>query len=100
MRRVLDRVRADGPVQARDFEAPAGSSGGWWEWKPAKQALEQLFMEGQLMVAGRRGFQKVYDLPENMDINYRYVYDNLETVNRRLLQAGIRLAGILNKIYG
>ncbi|MFY0600943.1 MAG: S1/P1 nuclease [Cyclobacteriaceae bacterium] len=44
--------------------------------------------------------QKVYDLPESKKISYRYDYDNLEIVNRRLLQAGIRLAGILNEIYG
>ncbi len=44
--------------------------------------------------------EQVYDLPENGEINYRYNYDNIELVNKRLLQAGIRLAGILNKIYG
>ena len=43
---------------------------------------------------------QVYDLPENKEINYKYVYDNLELVNKRLLQAGVRLAGVLNKIYG
>lgn len=43
---------------------------------------------------------QVYDLPENKKINYRYIYDNIELVNLRLLQAGIRLAGALNKIYG
>ncbi|MBR9999196.1 MAG: S1/P1 nuclease [Cyclobacteriaceae bacterium] len=42
---------------------------------------------------------QVYDLPENKKINYRYNYDNIDLVNRRLLQAGIRLAGILNDIY-
>lgn len=65
MARVLDRVRAEGPLQARDFEAPQGRRGaGWWDWKPAKRALEQLFMEGELMSVGRVGFQKVYDLAE------------------------------------
>lgn len=43
---------------------------------------------------------KVYDLPENKNINYRYNFDNLAIVNKRLLQAGIRLAGVLNRIYG
>ncbi len=43
---------------------------------------------------------QVYDLPESKKINYRYDYKNLEIVNKRLLQAGIRLAGVLNKIYG
>ncbi len=44
--------------------------------------------------------QQVYDLPASKKINYRYVYDNLDLVNQRLLQAGVRLAGILNEIYG
>lgn len=44
--------------------------------------------------------EQIYDLPENHKINYKYNYDNLEVVNLRLLQAGIRLAGILNEIYG
>lgn len=43
---------------------------------------------------------QVYDLPESKKINYEYDYKNLDLVNQRLLQAGIRLAGILNKIYG
>lgn len=43
---------------------------------------------------------QVYDLPDNMKINYRYIYDNQELLNKRLLQAGVRLAGVLNRIYG
>jgi len=62
---VLDRIRAEGPLLARDFEAPKGGKG-WWDWKPAKRALEQLFMQGDLMIAGRNGFQKVYDLTERV----------------------------------
>jgi len=42
----------------------------------------------------------VYDLPEDKKINYRYNYKNISNVNLRLLQAGIRLAGILEEIYG
>ncbi len=52
---------------AKDFEdiRPAGGSG-WWSHKPAKWALERLFMEGRLMVVCRKGFQKVYDLTEKV----------------------------------
>ena len=39
-------------------------------------------------------------LAENKKINYRYNYDNISTVNSRLLKAGIRLAGVLEDIYG
>jgi uncharacterized protein YcaQ len=63
---VLDRIRAEGPLLARDFETPKGTKQGWWDWKPAKRALEQLFMQGDLMAAGRDGFQKIYDLPERV----------------------------------
>lgn len=66
-RKVLARVTAEGPLTARDFAAAdGGRSGPWWGWKPAKIALEQLFMEGRLMVAERRNFQKVYDLTERV----------------------------------
>jgi hypothetical protein len=66
MRAVLDRVRDEGPLMARDFESPKGRNEGWWNWKPAKRALEQLYMQGDLMVSGRDGFQKVYDLAERV----------------------------------
>lgn len=67
MKSVLERIRADGPLRAKDFEAPAKKkSGPWFEWNPAKKALEQLFIEGKLMVRERKGFQKVYDLTERV----------------------------------
>jgi uncharacterized protein YcaQ len=66
MSAVLDRIRGDGPLQAKDFKDPRTSKTGWWDWKPAKKALEQLFMQGELMVVKRQGFQKVYDLTERI----------------------------------
>jgi hypothetical protein len=66
VRRVLDRIRAEGPLMSRDFEDPRETRSGWWDWKPAKGALEQLFMEGELMVVARDGFQKTYDLTERV----------------------------------
>ncbi len=65
MRAVLDRVRAEGPLRARDFDDSRSRDDHWgWNWKPAKIALEQLFIEGKLIACRREGFQKVYDLPE------------------------------------
>ena len=62
---VLERVLNEGPLMARDFEAMRGRKGdGWWDWKPAKLALERLFFEGVLVVTHREKFQKVYDLAE------------------------------------
>lgn len=43
---------------------------------------------------------QVYDLPDDHKLSYEYNYKNIDLVNLRLLQAGIRLAKILNDIYG
>ncbi len=43
---------------------------------------------------------KAYDIPEDKKLSYRYVYENIDVINLRLLQAGVRLAGLLNEIYG
>lgn len=64
--KVKDQITECGPLMAKDFASVKKQSAGWWDWKPAKQALEQLFMEGELMVSERRGFQKVYDLTERV----------------------------------
>lgn len=64
---ILARIRSDGPLQSRHFENPAGrNASGWWDWKPAKRVLETLFLQGELMIARRDGFQKVYDLTERV----------------------------------
>ncbi|PCJ45444.1 MAG: hypothetical protein COA74_15690 [Gammaproteobacteria bacterium] len=63
---VLERIKTDGALQAKDFKDTRKTKTGWWDWKPAKKALEQLFMEGELMAVQRRGFQKVYDLTERV----------------------------------
>lgn len=69
---VLDRIRAEGPLQSKDFKQTRDTPGLWYDYKPAKVALEQLFMEGKLMIKKRKNFQKVYDLtdrvlPSNID---------------------------------
>lgn len=63
---VLERVANEGPLQSRDFENTRRGRGEWWDWKPAKRALEHLFMRGDLMIRERQNFQKVYDLPERV----------------------------------
>lgn len=66
MGELLARIRSDGPIRSRDIEDNATKRTGWWDWKPAKKALEQLYMQGDLMVSDREGFQKVYDLTERV----------------------------------
>ncbi len=42
---------------------------------------------------------QVYDIPEDNRLGYEYRYKNFDLVRLRLLQAGIRMAGVLNEIY-
>jgi uncharacterized protein YcaQ len=76
MKKVLNRIRKEGPLQAKDFEPPADfKTGPWFERKPSKKALERLMMSGKLMISGRKGFQKIYDLtervlPKNLDTSF------------------------------
>ena len=42
----------------------------------------------------------IYDLPEDKRLFYEYGYKTNPVMEERLLAAGIRLAGILNEIYG
>lgn len=66
MRNVYDKIRIDGPQKSRAFESLSKNNGSWWNWKPTKIALEQLFMQGDLMISARSGMEKVYDLRERV----------------------------------
>jgi uncharacterized protein YcaQ len=61
---ILARIRDEGPLASRDFEGRGG--GGMWNWKPAKMVLEALWDRGMLAIAGRRSFQRSYDLAERV----------------------------------
>jgi len=64
--RLLALIRERGAVRSADFARTDGKAGGWWEWKTEKRALEMLFTSGELMVARRQNFQRVYDLRERV----------------------------------
>ena len=61
---VRRRLRREGALATRAFEDKR--RGPWWGWGPSKMALEYLFRTGELAIAGRRGFEKVYDLAERV----------------------------------
>lgn len=63
---ILAEVRERGPVASREFEDPRHERKGWWDWKPAKDALEYLFDVGHLMIDRRENFQRFYDLAERV----------------------------------
>ena len=40
------------------------------------------------------------DVKPEAHLSYRYIFDNIATANQQLLKGGIRLAGILNQLFG
>jgi hypothetical protein len=63
---TLVRIRTEGGLRTSDFENPEARRSSWWDWKPAKVALEHLYAFGDLMIVERVKFQRVYDLTERV----------------------------------
>eukprot|EP01133_Synstelium_polycarpum_P016515 gene16515-19630_t len=93
MKQIMDRVEREGAVMVGDFEYDRlEASSGWWDWRPAKVALERLYLNGSLMISRTKAFQKVYDLPINMvpqetDLSTPSVEEYVRFVIRRTLAA-------------
>lgn len=73
---VVDEIRTRGPLAFTDLSDPgrheprqtkyADSSIAWWKWSHGKDVLTGLAATGDLAVAGRRGFEPLYDLAERV----------------------------------
>ncbi|OGO40746.1 MAG: hypothetical protein A2W36_01370 [Chloroflexi bacterium RBG_16_58_14] len=63
---VLERIQQEGGLRTADFKYDGPRRGSWWDWKPAKVALEYHFDSGRLMIGKRVNFQRVYDLTERV----------------------------------
>src|SRR4051794_23878593 len=95
LERVLAHVREHGAARSSDFERTDGQVGGWWEWKPEKRALETLFTAGELMIARRHNFQRVYDLRERVLPAWEDAsLPPLDEVRRALALKAVRALGI------
>jgi len=93
LKMVKRRIEKQGALSTSDFESPKDRKRGpWWDWKPAKMALEILFWQGILMVKERRNFQRVYDLtervlPKGLDVTKPSDKEEKQFFIRRALQA-------------
>jgi uncharacterized protein YcaQ len=68
---VLDEVRAllheRGPLASSDVNHIGPQKGQWWTWSAGKNAIEWLFMAGEVGVTTRQGaFERVYDLIDHV----------------------------------
>lgn len=66
MQAILERIRSEGGLCASSIVGEKLKHGTWWDWRPEKMALEHLYGFGELMIAGRINFQRVYDLTERV----------------------------------
>ncbi|WP_077061081.1 crosslink repair DNA glycosylase YcaQ family protein [Streptomyces sp. MP131-18] len=87
--RVLDQLRAEGPLTATDLGG-AKNGGPWWDWSDTKIAVERALMLGDVVCMRRRGWKRVYDLAERAvpDGLYHDTLTDAECLRRLVAQAG------------
>jgi uncharacterized protein YcaQ len=60
---ITARLAAEGPLTTTELGG-ARRTPGWWDWSEVKIAVEQLLATGEVVCVERRGWKRVYDLPE------------------------------------
>jgi uncharacterized protein YcaQ len=69
MAEIYAEVAERGPISAAELSNPGKRSGGWWGWWGSgngKAMLEHLYDSGLVAIAGRRGFERLYDISERV----------------------------------
>ncbi|TIL90333.1 MAG: winged helix-turn-helix domain-containing protein [Mesorhizobium sp.] len=92
---IFCEVVERGPIAASALEGQKGS-GGWWGWSDAKHAFEWLFWAGRITTASRRGFERLYDLPERVlpPAVLALPVPSPEDAHRELLRISARAHGV------
>lgn len=92
---IYREVVQRGPIAASALEGQKGS-GGWWGWSDAKHAFEWLFWAGRITTASRRGFERLYDLPERVlpPAILALPVPSPEDAHRELLRISARAHGV------
>jgi uncharacterized protein YcaQ len=99
-RHILQELKRNGPLPARAFEnpdqtGPGWYSSGWTSGRDVAQMLDYLWTTGKIMVAGRSGIQKLWDLSERClpDWTPREKLTEKE-VERRAVQKSLQALGV------
>ncbi len=96
MKPALERLRKDGPASSRELAKKLGTRRTSYDMRePTKSALELLHLRGDVMVAERRSFHRIYDLtervlPAGLDIS---IPDDAE-VGRYCVRRALRTYGL------
>jgi uncharacterized protein YcaQ len=95
VREARKRIKKEGALRVSDFERGEHSGGTWWNWRPAKVALEYLYAFGDLMISNRINFQRAYDLatrvlPKGVDL----IEPSIEERDRFWIERGAKAHGV------
>jgi uncharacterized protein len=92
---VRTEVRDNGPLRVGELSEGSGRTGPWWGYGPGKLALEWLFLRGEIAIADRPNFTRLYDLTERViPEQVRSEVVDPDTARRILLRDAVRHHGI------
>lgn len=93
---VRDELTARGPLRPAEFDHDlrAGAKGTWWDWDAVKNALEHLWLFGEVAIAGRRGFERTYALADQVIPEAERVPVPREDAIRELVRRAARAYGV------
>jgi uncharacterized protein len=95
MERVRTHLQQNGAVRSAEFENINHTPGGWWNWKEEKDALEAMLLTGEVMIARRQHFQRVYELRERILPEWDdAALPSSEELHRTLALRSVRALGI------
>ena len=93
--KVLDEVRIAGPLRVGELSEGGSRTGPWWGYGPGKLALEWLFVRGEVAIADRPNFTRLYDLTDRViPDEIRAAELDPTTARRALLRDAVRHHGI------
>lgn len=96
---VRREIGRSGPIGAGELSGGGKGRGSWWGWSDGKRALEWLFWAGEVTTATRRGFERIYDLPERVlpEKVLNTPTPREDEAQRRLLRLSIQALGIASE---
>ncbi|WP_198411785.1 winged helix-turn-helix domain-containing protein [Microvirga flavescens] len=99
IKEVRQEIAARGPIAAGELSQGGKAKGSWWGWSDGKHALEWLFWAGEVTTATRRGFERLYDLPERVipSAVLNTPTPPEKEAQRELLRLSIRALGIASE---
>ncbi len=93
--RLLAAVQERGGSRPADFRTEKRAPGSWWNWDEAKIALEHLYNTGDLAIANRVNFQRIYDTRERVLPSWVNREEPAEEeALKRLLEISLRAFGV------